>query len=360
MSDDSAQEKTEDPTPRRRQKFRERGEVATSKELAAGIMLFASTASIWMFIHLAAKPVAVKLRKVWSMTDNTQSFVSAPTLYIGELSTSIVMNLIPVFAVTFIAGILSYVVQTGFIWTAEPMKPSFSSLNPIKGVQKLFFSKDTLANLAKSLFKVVLIGFVTVLALYMVASDVLSLVRKPPIALAGYLEKIAIYPLFACSATMIVLGVADFIWQKYQMEEKMKMTPREKKRERKETEGDPHLNQKREDKHRELLDMNQLINEVPESDVVVNNPTHYSVALKYEPDKGAPWVVAKGKDRVAKKIRDIAEEHDIPQVENPPLARALHANVDEEEHIPEQFFRAVANVLAYVWQQQGHVPDHIN
>lgn len=357
MSEDSAQEKTEDPTPRRRQKFKDRGEVASSQELAAAIMLVASTAAIWLLTSMSAKTIGLKLKRVWAVCDQTEQFISAPLLLISELVVAITYAMAPVFAITFLAGILAYLLQTGLIWTWEPLKPSFQSLNVFSGIKKTFFSQQTLAQLVKTLAKVVLIASVAVAALMVVASDVLTLTRRPPEAFAGYLEKIAVYPLFACGATMLIVGVADFIWQKYQMEQKMKMTPQEKKREKKETEGDPQVKQKRKEKHREVLDLNALIDDVPEADVVVNNPTHYSVALKYEPDKGAPYVMAKGKDYKALRIREIAEEHDVPQVDNPPLARALHANVEEDEQIPEKFYQAVARVLAFVWRQQGIMPD---
>ncbi|QDG51359.1 flagellar biosynthesis protein FlhB [Persicimonas caeni] len=349
---ESGQEKTEQATPQRKRQFRERGEVAKSQELAAGVMLVASAAALWVGSTLASGPISAALSGVWARLDESENFISSPEVVFSGLVEAVVAPLVPVFGVMCVAAIAAHMMQTGPLLSGKPLEPKLEKLDPIKGFKKKFLSKDTVAQLIKTLAKVVVIGLVAALALTAFAPAPGQLLHMHPAEFARYFEKISVYPLFAAALTMVLLGIADFFWQRHQMNEKMKMTKQEAKQEHKQSEGDPLIKSRRRQQHRGLLDANRLIEAVPEADVIINNPTHVSVALRYDPDFGVPMVVAKGLDHKALRIREIATENDVPMVTQPPLARTLHRHVEVGEPIPENFYRAVAEVLAYVWKKK--------
>ncbi len=354
MSDEQPpqDEKTEEPTEKRRKDFREKGEVAKSQELAAGIMLLSGTLALWLTLTFARSPLQAHFQQIWSNLDQTDHLLANPTALLTWAFGPVVMALIPTFLVLLIMAVFTHLVQIGPLLSWKALQPNPKKLNPIKGVQRIFFSKDTLANLVKTLVKVGLIGGVAIGTLRLEASRVNRLVWMEPEDFSRYLENLSLAPLLVCGLVMIVVGVGDFLWQRHRMEEKMKMTRKEAKREHKENEGDPLQKGVRKQKHRELLSMNRLIEEVPRADVILNNPTHVSVALRYRPEDGAPVVLVKGVDHKAKKIREIAADAGVVMVTNPPLARALHKEVEEGEAIPPIFYEAVAEVLAFVFKEQ--------
>lgn len=349
---ESDQEKTEEATPRRKKQFRERGEVAKSTELAAGVMLAASAGALWVVARVASAPVSMTLRGVWAKLDEYESFVSSPSEVLVELTTALVPALFPIFAVLCVAAIAAHMVQTGPLLTGKQLEPKLEKLDPLKGFKRKFLSKDTVASLIKTLAKVAFIGAVAGVVLLGFAPAPGQLLRMHPADFARYFEEISVYPLFSAALAMLLVGLADFAWQRHRMNEKMKMTHQEAKQDHKESEGDPMVKSRRRQKHLDLLDTNRLIDAVPDADVVINNPTHVSVALSYKPAEGVPVVVAKGVDHRALKLRELADEHGVPMVDQPPLARTLHRYVDVGEPIPKNFFRAVAEVLAYVWQRE--------
>ncbi len=253
------------------------------------------------------------------------------------------MGLMCVFAV------FAHMIQVGPMWTTKVFEPKPSKFNPFTGIKRLLFSKDTAMNLVRTLLKVGLLAAATGGVLWYVASDIPMLIAQETPAFAQMLHEIVLWPLFFATLLMLIIGVGDYFWQRHRMEERMKMSPDELKRDHKESEGDPLIKGKRRQKHRDLLQVNQMIQEVGEATVVINNPTHYSVAIRYRPDDGAPIVVAKGADQIALRIREAARENDVPMLTRPPLARALHKNVEVGHYIPEEFFKAVAEILAYVY-----------
>lgn len=348
----SQEEKTEEPSDKRRREFREKGEVAKSQELAAALMLLSGTLALWITVTYAKEPMVNHLSYLWLNSGQMEGLLEHPGTLMAVVLWPVMVMLLPTFGVLVAMAIFTHLIQIGPLLSWKALRPNLSKLNPIGGLKRIFFSKDALANLVKTVVKVLLIGAVAAGVLRVEAGKLIGLVWMGSEQFAEYLETISVVPLLICGLVMLLVGFADFLWQRYRMEEKMKMTRQEAKKEHKESEGDPLQKGVRKQRHRELLSLNRLIVEVPEADVVVNNPTHYSVALRYRPEDGAPVVVAKGVDFKALRIREIAKEAGVTMVTNVALARALHAQVEEGEAIPPMFYQAVAEVLAFVLQQR--------
>ena len=246
-----------------------------------------------------------------------------------------------------VVGFFSSFVQIGWLVTGKPLMPDFSKLDPIKGAAR-FISKRSLVELLKSLVKVLLVGYVAYDTVAGEFSRALGLVDMEIINTLGYVGDVALSVLLKCCGVMLLLALIDFLFVRWEMEEKMKMTKQEQKEEFKESEGDPHLKSRVRSLQQQMA-RGRMMAEVPTADVVITNPTHLSVAIKYDNDTmDAPVVVAKGAESIAFKIREIAAEHDVPLVENVAVARALYG-VELGDVIPESMFKAVAEILAYVY-----------
>lgn len=268
------------------------------------------------------------------------------------LGASLAMALAPLFLLAMLIGFFSTFLQIGWLFTTEPLIPDLAKLDPIKGMAR-FFSKRALVEVIKSLLKVGLIGWVAYKTVAGEFDQALLLTEMPVDSTILYLAKTAALVMAKIAAIMIVLAILDFSFVRWEMEEKMKMTKQEQKEEMKETEGDPHIKSKIRSIQQQMA-RRRMMAAVPSADVVITNPTHIAVALKYEPGAmEAPIVLAKGQELVAEKIREIAREHDIPLVENPPVARLLHSKVEVGQSIPEELFKAVAEILAYVYSLKG-------
>jgi len=249
-------------------------------------------------------------------------------------------------------GFFSTFVQIGWLFTTQPLIPDLTKLDPIKGMGR-FFSKRSLVEVIKSLLKVGLIGWVAFKTMQGEFDKALVLSEIPVSGTLLYLAQTAAMVMAKVAGIMIVLAILDYAFVRWEMEEKMKMTKQEQKEETKETEGDPHIKSKIRAIQQQMA-RSRMMAAVPEADVVITNPTHYAVAIQYESGKmEAPIVLAKGQDMVATKIREIARENDVPLVENPPVARLLHSKVEVGHAIPEEMFKAVAEILAYVYSLKG-------
>lgn len=357
MSDTSEDDKTEPASDKRRREFRERGEVAKSQELASAVMLFGGVGAILLMLYGLAPMVLNSTRGIFSRLHEYENFMGGSRNWLGGLAIELIFAALPPFGLLCLFGVIAHMGQVGPMWSTKVFEPKPQKFNPFSGIKRLIASKDSVANLIRTLIKVVFLGSVSLLVLGVVAPDIRDLVAKNPIELGKTMLHITIYPFSACAGVMLLVGLADYAWQRYRMEERMKMTPDEVKREYKESEGDPMMKGRRRARHRELASINEMIQEVSAATVVINNPTHVSVALRYDPESGAPIVVAKGVDAIAKRIREAATTHDVPMMTRPPLARALHKNVEVGHYIPEEFFRAVAEILAYVYTQHGRRPS---
>ena len=259
--------------------------------------------------------------------------------------------LAPLFLLVMVVGFFSSVFQIGWLFTAKPLEPDLSRFNVIKGIGR-FFSRRSLLEIFKSLIKVGLIGWIAFSTVIDKFNEALVLVDTPAITIIKYIGNTAALILAKVCALLILLAFVDYLFVRWEMEEKMKMTKQELKEEFKETEGDPFIKSQIRSIQQQMA-RRRMMAEVPKADVVITNPTHLSIAVRYIPKKmDAPVIIAKGAGHIAMRIREIAREHDVPLVENPPVARLLH-NLELGATIPEEMFKAVAEILAYVYSLKG-------
>ena len=252
------------------------------------------------------------------------------------------------------AALAASLVQHGFLFAPERLKPDLKKISPIAGMKRLF-SLRSVAEFLKGLLKIAIVGTVAVLLMLPVISELPSVPDKSVADNLGMIHALAVRMLAGVVAVLALIAGLDFMYQRFEHSKKLRMTKQEVKDEYKQTEGDPHVKARlraiRIERARQ-----RMMQAVPEADVVITNPTHYAVAIKYDVEEmPAPKVVAKGVDQLAERIRAVAEEHGVPIVENPPLARTLHAAVDLDEEIPAEHYRAVAEVIAYVMRLKGRL-----
>ena len=347
-------QKTEEPTSKRLQEARKKGDVATSREVQNWFMLFAATVMLVFLAPGMAAAIARTLRQ----------FLAAPHAYEVEPDTlrtvffetvggiGSILALPALLLIT--AALAASLVQHGFLFAPERLKPDLKKISPIAGMKRLF-SLRSVAEFLKGLLKIAIVGTVAVLLMLPVISELPSVPGKSVADNLGMIHALAVRMLAGVVAVLALIAGLDFMYQRFEHSKKLRMTKQEVKDEYKQTEGDPHVKARlraiRIERARQ-----RMMQAVPEADVVITNPTHYAVAIKYDVEEmPAPKVVAKGVDQVAERIRAVAEEHGVPIVENPPLARALHAAVDLDEEIPAEHYRAVAEVIAYVMRLKGRL-----
>ncbi len=348
----SSGERTESPSSKRRSDFRKKGQVAQSREVQAAAM-FTLLLLFWIFF---APIFWEQIREMTTALWRDSGEYAITTLSLMQLSyyigAGLAMALAPLFLVVLVVGFFATFLQIGWLFTTQPLMPDLSKLDPIKGMAR-FVSKRSLVEVIKSLLKVGLIGWVAYKTVKGEFDQALLLLQMPVEHTVLYLAKTAALVMAKVAAIMIVLAILDYAFVRWELEEKMKMTKQEQKEEMKETEGDPHIKSKIRSIQQQMA-RRRMMAAVPEADVVITNPTHIAVAIQYQAGKmDAPLVLAKGQELVAKKIREIAREHDIPLVENPPVARLLHSKVEVGQSIPEEMFKAVAEILAYVYSLKG-------
>lgn len=343
-------EKTEAATPRRREEARKRGQVAKTMELGTGVTLV----GVFLALQNLGGFFVTSLTRL--MQAAFQDWVLSPVVDGGflqsiGLSAAITMAqlVLPVMGLALILGVSSQLVQVGFMLVGEGLRPKFSRLNPIEGFKRIF-SKRALVEMVKALLKISVIGYVLYWSLRGQFNRFLSMLEMPPSQAAELTWDIVCRVGILVGASIIVIALLDYLYQRFEFEQSIKMTKQEVKEELKQTEGDPLIRSKIRQRQRQMA-MNRMMQQVPSADVVITNPTHIAAALKYdEATMDAPVVVAMGAGLVAQRIKDIAAENGIPMVENRPLARALFETATIGEAIPVQLYQAVAEVLAVVYQ----------
>ena len=347
-------EKTEPATAKKLREAREEGQVAKSKELSAAIDLIALFLVLKVFIsYIGENLISVfsliykKMPDIINDSAGGMSIFSATTV-INNVMLVILKIVAPVFIVGVACCVLVNVFQVGWKVTSKPMKPKASKINPMSGFKRIF-SKDSLFELVKSIVKIVLIVYVAYTSIKDHQNDLFLLYDIPLMQVIILVGSIVIDAGFKISLVYLVVGIADWLYQKHKFKEDMKMTKQEVKDEYKNTEGNPEIKGRQRSKMREVSQRRMMQN-LPTADVVITNPTHLSVAIKYDAEQNsAPIVIAKGEDFLAMKIREIAKENNIEIVENKPLARMLYANVDVGAEVPPELYQAVAEVLAFVY-----------
>ncbi len=355
MADEDDSQKTEDPSERKLSKAKEKGQVGSSQEVKNWAVLLGGTA---MVVMLAP----------WMMTGVSEAslgFVEHPekiTVEFGAMTSMLVGVLLqmlkytaPFFGVMVLMAIAANVAQSGLIYAPTKIKPDLKKISLIGGVKRMFSMRSVMEFL-KGIFKLSVLSVVAVGMAMPYFSDV---VLMPEFSLGAILDRLHVIAMVICAASIIVMTViatVDFIYQKYEFTKSMRMSRQDLKDEYKDSEGDPHVKARIRKLRAERAQQRMMAN-VPEADVVITNPTHFAVALSYKmDDMQAPRLVAKGVDSLAFRIREVAEENDVPVVENPPLARALYAAVEVDEEIPVEHYQAVAEVIGYVMKLKGNIP----
>ncbi len=345
-------EKTEAPTPRRLQDAREKGQVAKSNDLTAAVGLLAGLIVLDLYGKAIFQNFKYLMVRAFTMEDIPLSSMLAFQESWRLLIMKSMAILGPIFVVLFIIAVLANLFQVGFMLSTQPITPKLDKISPLQGFKRLF-SLRTFVRFAMSMFKVGIIGLVAYLS---IQSDLPELVGLTMLSFTEVISFSAemVYMLgLRMAAILLILAIIDYAYQKYQMTQDLRMTKDEVKEEMKRMEGDPIMRQRRRKVAQELA-MQRMSQAVPNADVVVTNPTHIAIALKYDHDTmPAPKVVAKGADFVAARIREIAMENGVPMVERKPLARALYKACDVGDYIPADLYKAVAEVLAYVFELAG-------
>ena len=339
-------EKTEDPTQKRLDEALKRGDVVKSQEVNTWFIIAGATLVMSAFSGSMSSELSATMRGLIANAHNIS--VDGPAL--PRLFQKIGIEMIAAIAIPFLllmlAALGGNLIQHRLVWSIEALAPKLSKISPAAGFKRLF-SAQALANFAKGLVKLVLIGTVLTVLMWPERGRIMALERADPVTVLPLAQSLAMKLLAAVVAMMAVVAMADYLFQYRQWYERQKMSLRELKEEFKENEGDPVIKGKMKQVRNSRMRKRMIAN-VPKAAVIITNPTHYAVALQYERGMEAPVCVAKGVDALALKIREVAGQHSIPIVENPPLARALHATVEVDQVIPLEHYKAVAEVIGYV------------
>jgi len=348
MAADDDSQKTEEPTGRKLQEARDQGQVAKSQEVNNLLMILALTISVVVFGGAMA-------RDIFNMS---LPFIETPDMVptdIGHLTTMgwkllgliLLAGAAPLVIALFAAFGAGYL-QFGLLLSSEGLMPSLEKISPLAGFKRIF-SMRSLSEFIKGLLKLAIVGAIVYWVLTPTVGDLHRLIGMEVVQLLGVIAKLLNVLLLTVFASMVVIALLDVLYQRWEHIKNLRMSRQEIKDEMRESEGDPivkgRLRQLRMERARK-----RMMAEVPKADVVVTNPTHYAVALRYDPQMASPKVVAKGVDKAAQKIREIAKEHDVPVVENPPLARGLYAACDIDQEITPEFYKAVAEVIGYIYR----------
>ncbi len=354
MADDDQDDsqKTEEPSQKRLEDATKKGQVPNSREVTSFLMLLAFALSIIWMVPSIMTDTTIELSKFISMPHNFRidsqslSLLSSNLLakMLGWMFTPVIIIVLVIF--------LSSILQHGIIISTDPLMPKLERISLIKGLGRMF-STRTIVEFLKGLFKITLIAIITAITVYPYLTNLKQLVAMSIGGILALLLKIITSILVGICSFMAIIAVLDFLYQQFEHIKSLKMSKKDVKDEYKQTEGSPEIKAKLRELRNERAN-NRMMGKVPDADVVITNPTHYSIALQYEEGiTNAPILVAKGQDLIALKIREIAKENDIPIVENPPLARALFASVEIDEEIPFEHYNAVAEVIKYIYKLKG-------
>lgn len=343
--DTEQDDRTEEPTPRKLEQAIEKGDVGKSQEVTTLFVLGGFTLAALLVSGFTAERLAPGmtgfLANAHQVTDGAGHLA-----VMRDVLVTILIALAAPFAVFLVAGLMGGGLQHRPLWTVEPLKPKVDRINPIAGFKRVF-GMEALVNFAKGLLKLAIVGTLAAAILWAERARVDTLVQEDPSLLFGAVKDLSVKLLGGVLALFFFVAVGDGLYQRFAWLRRQRMTRREIKEEYKQTEGSPEVKARQRQIRIERA-RRRMMASVPEATVIVTNPTHYAVALKYERGMPAPVCLAKGVDALALKIREKAREHDVPIVENPPLARALHATVEIDREIPVEHYAAVAEVIGYV------------
>lgn len=343
---DDGEERSQEPTQKKLDDARKRGDVPKSLEVNNWFLLSAGAIALVMFGSDAAGALTVSLKTFMANVARIPVEGATMTSLTVHLAVMVIAALALPFLFLVAAAVLGNIVQNGFIYSTESIEPKFSKISPAAGFKRLF-SKQSLMNFAKGVAKLVIVGTAILWVVWPKREELGLLATLDPSKLSPYSFDLMTSMLTTAIAVLTVLAIADWLYQRQSWLERQKMSFQELKEEYKQLEGDPTI-KARIRQLRMQRSRKRMMQNVPQASVIITNPTHYAVALKYENGMNAPVCLAKGVDALALRIRAIGTEHSIPIVENPPLARALYASVDVDDEIPAEHYKAVAEVVGYV------------
>jgi flagellar biosynthetic protein FlhB len=347
-----AQEKTEKATPKKRQEAREKGQVAKSAEIPSAMILFFSFLFYFLFGGFYQELVFDIFRvplTTYILMDITEQNVMTMA---GEFSLQMGLLIFPVLLIAVVFGIFGNYIQFGFLFTVKALEPKWERLDPIKGMKKIL-SIRSLVEMIKSMLKLTVVGGISFYTLWAQKEEIAALSKLSVVSIMKFIASLTVKMGLTIALVLIVLAFLDFLYQRYEHEKNLKMSKQDIKDELKKSEGDPLIKSKIKERQRQMA-MRRMMSEIPKADVVITNPTHFAVALRYDSSQmNAPTVIAKGMDYIALKIKEVAKENQVVMMENKPLAQALYHQVEIGESVPEDLFQAVAEVLAYVYRLKG-------
>ncbi|RNF38744.1 flagellar biosynthesis protein FlhB [Planococcus salinus] len=349
-----AGEKTEKATPQKRQESKRKGQVAKSPEVSAAMIMLGGVLLLyflggWMLEQI----MAVYQINFSQFIDWEWSPQNIRTLF-EQMTFSGMKIVAPIMLIGLVFGVLGNYIQVGPLFTVEPLKAKLERVNPIKGAKRIF-SIRALVELAKSLLKIAIISSAAFGVLWLGKDELFSLSQQSIGQSLSFIGSLVFQMGLVASLILLCLSVLDYMYQKYEFEKGIRMSKQDMKDEFKKAEGDPLIKSKIKERQRQMS-MNRMIQDLPNADVLITNPTHYAIAIKYDAETmEAPMVIAMGKDHLALKIKEKAKELELVIMENKPLARALYQQVEIGDHVPEELFMAVAEVLAYVYRLKGKI-----
>ncbi len=357
MSEDASQEKTEEPSEKRKQETRDKGQVPRSKELNTVVSLMVSGMGILFFGHYLVEFLASQLSA--SLTLSPADFADTSTIYTAssEALTSTIVALLPLLTVALLSAFFGPVAMGGWIFKFSSIEPKLEKLNPLKGLGKIFSSQG-LMELVKALTKFFLVASVAAFLIYFSVQEILAVGLQALGPSLVHIGKLVAISFLIFSSVLVLVALVDVPFQLFQFNQKIRMTKQEVKDEMKETEGRPEVKSRIRSLQQEVA-KRRMMEDLKEADVVITNPTHFAVALSYSEDSlSAPTVIAKGRDLLALNIIEVAKEHDVMVFQAPPLARALYSSTDLQQEIPANLYVAVAQVLAYIFQLRKLTPAY--
>lgn len=349
-------EKTEDPTPKRLEESRKKGQVATSREVNHWFMLLAGAVALMVLAPGLARNIGETLAGVIGQAGTTPADAGNLMRLVSDVLLDVGLAMLPLLVLLIVAALAAGLIQNGLVISGEPLIPKLEKLSLIKGVKRLF-SMKSLVEFTKGVLKIAVVGAVLILVLMPKFDEIVMAATLDIPQVVALLHSLALRMMLAVVSVTTVVAGLDLLYQRWEHQKNLRMSRQEVKEELKQSEGDPlikgRLRQIRMERARQ-----RMMAKVPDADVVITNPTHYAVALSYVPETmAAPALVAKGTDAVAQRIREVAQEHGVPVVENPPLAQALFATVDLDQEIPSEHYRAVAEIIGYVMGLKRNRPS---
>ncbi|MRX53684.1 flagellar biosynthesis protein FlhB [Bacillus sp. HMSC76G11] len=347
-------EKTEKATPRKRDDVRKKGQVAKSADVNTAISLLA----IFLSLLFIGPFMFERIMTMMNASLQETILMNLTEKNVHELMVEMVIESAyisaPIMAVALVAGVAGNYMQVGFLFSTEAIQMKLEKINPIQGFKRIY-SLRAIVELLKSILKISFVGAVTFSVIWFQMAEILSLSKLTVEKAFIFIAKLTFQMGLFASIALLFLSLLDYFYQKFDFEKNIRMSKQDLKDEYKKSEGDPLIKSRIKQKQREMA-ARRMMQEVPNADVVITNPTHFAIALKYDEDKmDAPFVVAKGVDFVAQKIKETAKANEVTMVENRPLARALYDQVEIGKAVPEEFFKAIAEILAYVYQLKNKI-----